>query len=61
MKYFDDIIPIEVGIGKKTKSQLTRARKNYGADYGILISNRTSSIEFRNNILYIPLISFALI
>lgn len=61
VKYFDDIIPIEVGIGKKTKSQLTRARKNYGADYGILISNRTSSIEFRNNILYIPLISFALI
>lgn len=61
VKNFDDIIPIEVGIGKKTKSQLTRARKNYGADYGVLISNRTSSIEFRNNILYIPLLSFALI
>ena len=27
LKNFDDVIPIEVGIGKKTKSQLTRARR----------------------------------
>ncbi|WP_407379343.1 ATP-binding protein [Methanobrevibacter sp.] len=61
VKMFDDVIPIEVGVGKKTKSQLTRAKNRYGADYGVLVSNRTSNIEFKDDILYIPLISFSLI
>ena len=60
VKHLDRIIPVEVGIGKKTKSQLTIAKNSYGADYGILISNRTSNIKFENNILYIPLLTFAL-
>lgn len=61
LKNFDDVIPIEVGVGKKTKSQLTRALNEYCSDFGILVSNRTNSIEFRNDILYIPLIDFSLI
>lgn len=60
VKHLDKIIPIEVGIGKKTKSQLTIAKNKYDADMGILISNRTSNIKFENGILYIPLLTFAL-
>ena len=60
IKYFNEVIPIEVGIGKKTKSQLTIAINKYNANYGILISNRTDRINIENNILYIPLITFAL-
>ena len=60
LKHLDRIIPVEVGIGKKTKSQLTIAKNKYNADMGILISNRTSSIKFENDILYIPLLTFAL-
>ena len=59
-KHLDKIIPIEVGIGKKTKSQLTIAKNRYGSDYGILISNKTSRIKFENGILYIPLSTFEL-
>lgn len=61
VKIFDNVVPIEVGVGKKTKSQLTRAKNRYSADYGVLVSNRTSTIEFKDDILYIPLISFSLI
>lgn len=61
LKNFDDVVPIEVGVGKKTKSQLTRAINEYDADYGILISNRTSNIEFINDVVYIPLFDFSLI
>jgi len=54
----DDMVPIEVGIGKKTKSQLTRAINKYGSDYGVLISNRYHSIQQHNDIIHIPLLSF---
>lgn len=48
---------VDVG-KKKTKSQLTRAQNEYCSDFGILISNRTNSIEFGNDIIYIPLMIF---
>lgn len=60
VKYMDEVIPVEVGIGKKTKSQITRAKNKYNADFGILVSNRTSQIEFKNDVLYIPVLTFAL-
>ena len=60
VKNLDQTIPIEVGVGKKTKSQITRAKNKYGADYGILVSNRTSKIEFKKDILYMPVLTFAL-
>ncbi|WP_409199324.1 ATP-binding protein [Methanobrevibacter sp. DSM 116169] len=59
IKNLDKIIPIEVGIGKKTKSQLTKAINNYDSDYGILISNRKSNISFEDDILHIPLLTFS--
>lgn len=55
----DKIIPIEVGVGKKTKSQLTKAINNYNSDYGVLVSNRTFSIKKENNIIYVPLRTFS--
>ncbi len=60
VRNMDEIIPIEVDIGKKTRSQLTMAKKRYGAEYGILVSNRTPKIEFKNDILYIPVVTFAM-
>lgn len=61
VKHLERIIPIEVGIGKKTKSQLTIAQNKFKTKYAILISNRTKKIEYENNILYIPLLTFALL
>ena len=61
VKNLDQVIPVEVGIGKKNKSQITRAKNKYGTDYGILVSNRTSKIEFKKDILYMPVLTFALI
>lgn len=60
-KTTDRTIPIEVGVGKKTKSQLTKAITNYNADFGILVSNRTERIKKEKNIIYFPLSKFALI
>ena len=60
VRHLDRVIPIEVGVGKKTKSQLTRAMNKYDADWGILISNRTSGIEYKKNVIYVPIITFAL-
>ncbi|KZX10752.1 ATP-binding protein [Methanobrevibacter filiformis] len=54
----DDIVPVEVGIGKKTKNQLTRAINNYDAKYGVLISNRHSTIQKHRDIIHIPLMTF---
>lgn len=61
IKNLDNIIPIEVGIGKKTKSQLTIAMNNYNSDYGILVSNKTSNITLKDNIIYIPLLTYGCI
>jgi len=54
----EDIVPIEVGIGNKTKSQLVKAMNQYLSEYGVLISNRYDTIKHHNNIINIPLVSF---
>lgn len=51
---FQKAIPIEVSMGKKTKKQISSAIERYNADYGIIISNTTKSIEKRDNIIYLP-------
>lgn len=61
IKMSDRVIPIEVGIGKKTKGQITKSMNKYKADIGILVSNRTSRIKYENNIIYVPVSTFALI
>ena len=61
IKMSERIIPIEVGIGKKTKGQITKSMDKYNTDIGILVSNRTSRIKYENNIIYVPVSTFALI
>lgn len=51
---FKNPVPIEVGRGKKDKKQITHAINNYGADYGIIISDTTNNIEKHDNIIYVP-------
>ena len=57
----DDMVPIEVGIGRKTKSQLVKAINKYDSEFGVLISNRHFAIKKENDIIHIPLTSFGFI
>ncbi|MCL2115638.1 MAG: AAA family ATPase [Methanobrevibacter sp.] len=58
---FDEIVPIEVGIGKKTKSQVKKDMNNYNSKYGILVSNRYPRIKYKKDIIYLPLMNFGFI
>jgi len=60
-RLFNKIIPIEVGRGKKDRKQITHAMNNYNAEYGIIISNKTFKIEKEEDIIYIPIQTFALL
>lgn len=55
------IIPIEVGIGKKNKRQISKAIKRYDSSHGIIISNKIKSIKKEDNIILIPPITFSLL
>ena len=55
-----DIIPIEVGIGKKNKRQIISAIEYYKSDYGIVISDTTSNITREDNVIFVPYITFTL-
>ena len=57
----NNIIPIEVGYGKKTKKQITKAINRYDSEYGIIISNTKNKITKEDNIIHIPLITFSLL
>ena len=54
-------VPIEVGIGKKNKKQITKAINKYNSDYGIVISNKTDYITKDENVIFVPAITFSLI
>ena len=54
-------IPIEVGKGNKNKKQIKSAINRYGADYGIVISNKTPNIKKEGNVIFLPLTTFSLI
>ena len=55
------VIPIEVGIGRKNKKQITNAIKRYNCEYGIVISNKTDYIIKEDNIIFIPVKTFSFI
>lgn len=40
-KLFDNAVPIEIGIGKKSKKQVKNAIDSYNCNHSILISNKT--------------------
>ena len=56
---FENPIPIEVGIGKKTKRQVKNAIEAYESSHGVIISDTTQKIKKEDNIIYIPLETFS--
>ncbi len=54
-----EIIPVEVGIGKKNKGQIKRAINKYDSKYGLVVSNATNTITQDEDVIYIPLITFS--
>lgn len=57
---FGEIIPIEVGTGKKSIKQVKLAIKKKNSTHGILISDRTDKIVKEDDIINIPLSTFSL-
>ena len=53
-------VPLEVGIGKKKTKQIRTSMKKYKSEYGIIVSNRTADIEKKENIIFIPPKTFAM-
>jgi predicted AAA+ superfamily ATPase len=53
---FDNLVPIEVGLGNKKETQIKKDMEKYKCKYGILVSNKFNKIEINNNIIHIPLI-----
>lgn len=54
-------IPIEVGIGKKSKKQIVSSMNRYKSNYGIIISNTTTDIKKEEDIIFLPSRTFALL
>ena len=58
-KINEELIPVEVGIGKKDKKQVKNAMNKYNSSYGIIISNKTELIRKEEDIIHIPLTTFS--
>ena len=56
---FENPIPVEVGIGKKTKRQVKNAIEAYKSTHGVIISDTTQKIKKDENIIYLPLETFS--
>ena len=56
----ENIIPIEVGYGKKDKSQIKKAIKKFESKYGILICDCQKIIK-EENVIYIPITTFSFV
>lgn len=54
------VIPVEVGYGKKSLKQVYNAIEKYNSPHGILISNRTTNVYQKDNIICIPLMLFSM-
>lgn len=59
-KGFEEIIPVEVSIGKKGRSQVKKAVRKYQSKYGIVISD-TNEIRMENKMIYIPITFFSFV
>ena len=57
-KGISEIIPVEVSIGKKGKSQIKKAINRYKVEYGIVISN-ANDVKEEGNIIYLPVTFFS--
>ena len=59
-KGFDEIIPVEVSIGKKGGSQIKKAISKYKVEYGVVISN-ANDVKKEGNIIYLPVTFFSFV
>ena len=50
----ENIIPIEVGRGKKKKLQIKHAINKYDCEYGVVVANNHSCIKKDDDVIYIP-------
>jgi len=50
----DKPIPIEVSCGKKDKTQIKRAMNKYQSTHGVIISNTTTNVVKKDDIIYLP-------
>lgn len=57
--YMGQIIPLEVGIGKKGKGQIKKAMNKYDSDYGVVISHDRPKVTKEDNVIFLPLITFS--
>lgn len=57
----EDVIPVEVGLGKTKTSQLKRSISKYNSKHAILISGGIQKISKEDNIIKIPLNTFSMI
>lgn len=55
-----DKIAVEVGIGKKGKSQVKKTMNKYNCQSGVVVSSTTNLIEKEGDIIFLPLTTFAL-
>ncbi len=55
-----DIIPVEVGIGKKDEGQIKKAITRYQSEHGVIISDE-EKITMENGIVRIPITEFAFV
>ena len=56
----ENVIPVEVGYGKKDRGQIKRAIKKYGSKYGILICD-CQKINKEDNVISIPITTFSFV
>ena len=55
-----DRIAVEVGIGKKGKSQVKKTMNKYNCQNGVVVSSATNLIEKEDEIIFLPLTTFSL-
>ena len=53
-----NIIPLEVGVGKKDKIQIRNSINRHKSKYGIVVSD-VQSIKKDGNVIFVPLITFS--
>jgi len=53
----ENIIPVEIGIGKKDNTQIKNSIRKYKSKHGVVISN-TQKIAKEGNIIFVPLATF---
>ena len=58
--YSGKIIPIEVGLGKKGRSQIKKAIRTYHSDYGLVISHDRLKVTRQDDVIFLPVNTFSL-